>query len=193
MLKKIFITQRVDIINNERRDSCSQDWNNLAINCGFIPIFVPNNIKLVCPLLSSISPNGIILTGGNDLVEYNGNTPERDEVENLLIKYALINNLPLLGVCRRMQMILNYFNNKLVKVNNHVKTQHILDNGDIVNSFHNWGCINCSKPLEVLAKSYDNCIEEIKYGKIKGIMWHPERYKPLREKDVIMIRGVLEL
>jgi len=24
-------------------------------------------------------------------------------------------------------------------------------------------------------------------------MWHPERYKPLREKDVIMIRGVLEL
>ncbi|MHB9315439.1 gamma-glutamyl-gamma-aminobutyrate hydrolase family protein [Fusobacterium polymorphum] len=183
MLKKIFISQRVDIINNERRDSCSQEWNELAINCGFIPIFVPNNIKLLCSLLSSISPDGIILTGGNDLVEYNGNTPERDEVESLLIKYALINNLPLLGVCRGMQMILNYFNNKLVKV----------DNGDIVNSFHNWGCINCSNPLEVLAKSNDNCIEEIKYRKIRGIMWHPERYKPLRERDIIMIRGVLEL
>ena len=193
MLKKIFISQRVDIINNERRDSCSQEWNELAINCGFIPIFVPNNIKLLCSLLPSISPDGIILTGGNDLVEYNGNTPERDEVESLLIKYALINNLPLLGVCRGMQMILNYFNNKLVKVNNHVRTQHILDNGDIVTSFHNWGCINCSNPLEVLAKSNDNCIEEIKYRKIRGIMWHPERYKPLRERDIIMIRGVLEL
>jgi len=193
MLKKIFISQRVDIINNERRDSCSQEWNELAINCGFIPIFVPNNIKLVYSLLSSISPDGIILTGGNDLVKYYGNSPERDEVESLLIEYALINNLPLLGVCRGMQMILNYFNNKLVKVKNHVRTQHILDNGYIVNSFHNWGCINCSKPLEVLAKSNDNCIEEIKYAKIKGIMWHPERYKPLREKDIIMIRGVLEL
>jgi len=127
MLKKIFISQRVDIINNERRDSCSQEWNELAINCGFIPIFVPNNIKLVYSLLSFISPDGIILTGGNDLVEYNGNAPERDEVESLLIEYALINNLPLLGVCRGMQMILNYFNNKLVKVKNHVRTQHILD------------------------------------------------------------------
>lgn len=195
-MKIIYVSQRVDIINNERRDSYSQEWNLLAEACGFLPVFVPNSVNILDRLISKIRPEGIILTGGNDLMEYNGNAPERDTVEKALIKYAENLNIPLLGICRGMQMILNYYGIMLERIEGHVDTNHNLSTGKIVNSYHNWGCTECMEPLEVISCSRDGCVEEVIHNthrKIRGIMWHPERYNPLRKDDIEMIRRFLEI
>ncbi len=188
-MKKIIISQRVEVIENinERRDTLSQEWSAFALECGFLPIILPNNVKLASKMVDSVSPDGIILSGGNDLVSYGGDSPERDDTERFLIKYAVENRLPILGVCRGMQMLLDYFGTKLHKVDGHVRTMHILDNGHEVNSFHSRAAKECSEQIKVTARSEDGYAEEFVhkyYENVCGIMWHPERYIPFRKEDI---------
>lgn len=197
-MKIILISQRVEIIENigERRDALSQEWAELAEKCGFILLPVPNDPKNTVKIFENISPEGIILSGGNDLCRYGGNAPERDETEKILINLAVKNNIPLLGVCRGMQMILDFFGAELVKVDGHIRTEHILNNGRKVNSFHAWAAKECPDTLIVTANSDDGSVEEIvhsEYKNIMGIMWHPERYSPIREEDIKRIRSFFDL
>lgn len=186
----------MDFIGEERRDSYSQEWSDLAQACNFLPIFIPNNINLAKKMIIEIKPEAIILTGGNDLAEYGGNAIERDIVEKYMIDYAEKNNIPLLGVCRGMQMILNYYGIKLEKVNGHVRTNHLLTNDVEVNSFHNWAAKKGNEIIKVIERSEDGCIEEIEHVlhcNIHGIMWHPERYKPFRDDDLLFVRRCLKV
>ena len=196
--KVIAITQRVDIIEGigERRDAISQEWTDLARICGFLPLFLPNHLPTVKQLLERFLVQGFLLTGGNDLVSYGGNAPERDEMEQYLIEFSIEKKVPLLGVCRGMQMILDCFGVKLQSVEGHVRREHSLDNGDTVNSFHNWGAKEYNPCLTALVRSNDGVVEEVKHSKfgwIHGVMWHPERYHPFREHDMKLIQEVFEL
>ena len=198
MKKYIAITQRVELIEaiGERRDALSQEWTVLAETCGFLPLLLPNHLPSVRELLEARKPDGFILTGGNDLVPYGGDAPERDELEIFLIRFAIEQKLPLLGVCRGMQMILNEFGAKLRKIEGHIRTEHQLSNGDKVNSFHSWGAEECPEPLTAEAQSSDGVLEAVThkdYPWIRGIMWHPERYHPMRERDIILIKDVFHL
>lgn len=197
-MKVIAVTQRVEVIYNigERRDAISQEWTHLAQACGFLPLFLPNHLPTVKQLLEKFPVQGFLLTGGNDLVPYGGNAPERDESEQYLIEFSVKKKLPLLGVCRGMQMVLDYFGSNLQRVEGHVRREHSLENGDIVNSFHAWGAKECQAGLTVLTRSPDDVIEEIHHSQfswIHGIMWHPERYSPFRERDVKLIKEVFGL
>lgn len=196
-MKQIFISQRVEILEKigERRDSLSQEWAEIAYTCGFIPVMIPNKPILAVEMLQQI-PDGIILTGGNDLTFYGGSAPERDETENLLIQYAIEHRIPLLGVCRGMQMLLHYFGIKLERIEGHVRIEHMLSTGHSVNSFHSWGVFVCPPPLVVLAYSSDGVVEAVThevYDNLTGIMWHPERYHPLREKEILWIRSIFSI
>lgn len=198
MKKIIAMTQRVEIIEaiGERRDALSQEWTYLAESCGFLPLPLPNHLPTVRELLDTRRPDGFILTGGNDLVSYGGDAAERDELEKFLIGYSIEQKIPLLGVCRGMQMILTEFGTKLQKVEGHVRTEHPLSNGDNVNSFHNWGAVECSSPLSPEARGSDGVLEAVtheEYHWIHGVMWHPERYRPLRERDIQFIKEVFNL
>lgn len=198
MKKYIAMTQRVEYIEavNERRDALSREWAGLAAACGFLPLLLPNHLPTVRELMEIHRPDGIILTGGNDLLAYGGDAPERDETERYLIQYSVEENVPLLGVCRGMQMILDRFGTKLRRVENHVRVEHPLSNGEKVNSFHGWGAIKCQKPLIPEAWSADGVLEAVSHQDcpwIHGIMWHPERYDPLRERDVQLIKEVFQL
>ena len=198
MKKCIAITQRVDCIDTigERRDALSQEWTGLAEACGFLPLLLPNHLPTVRELLEVQKPDGIILTGGNDLVSYGGNAPERDELEQFLIQYSMEQKVPLLGVCRGIQMILHQFGTKLQRVEGHVRAEHPLSNGDKVNSFHSWGALECQNPLFPVAWSVDGVLEAVVHQDfpwIHGIMWHPERYHPLRERDIQFVKEVFRL
>lgn len=193
-MKRIFITQRVEIIEGikERRDALSQEWAGLALACGFLPVLVPNRPELAREMLKE-EPQGIILTGGNNLVCCGGDAPERDETERLCIEYALSHGSPLLGVCRGMQMLLHYFGTPMERVEGHVGVRHSLSTGQTVNSFHGWGARMCQPPLVPLAYSGDGVVEAVVHGEfrnIQGIMWHPERYHPLREKEIKWLRSM---
>lgn len=198
MKKLIAMTQRVEYIEaiGERRDALSQEWAALGAACGFVPVPLPNCLGAVADLLAALPVAGILLTGGNDLCAYGGDAPERDEVERYLIGLAVERRLPLLGVCRGMQMVLDYFGTPLRRVEGHIRVEHPLDRGGIVNSFHGWGAVECRSPLSAEAWSADGVLEAVvhrEYPWIKGVMWHPERYCPPQERDVVGIREVFSL
>lgn len=197
-MKKIMITQRVEILPdiNERRDALSQEWVSLSSSCDFLPILSPNALPVVEKMLQELNIGGIILSGGNNLVSYGGDAPERDQLEHFLIEYAIKHETPLLGVCRGMQMLLDHFGTRLIPVEHHVRTNHALDNGDTVNSFHSFGAMCCDLPLRATWFSQDGVVEGVqhtKYPWIRGIMWHPERYHPMRERDISMIKELFRL
>ena len=198
MSKLIALTQRVERIEaiGELRDALSQEWAVLAEVCGFLPLPLPNRLPVVRQLMETLPVDGIILTGGNDLASYGGGAPERDEAERFLIQYAIETKTPLLGVCRGMQMLLDYFGTPLQRVEGHIRVEHLLDNGETVNSFHGWGAQACLPPLEPAARSADGVLEAVihrEYPWMRGVMWHPERHAPPEERDVRFIREVLQL
>ena len=99
-MKTIIYTQRVDIITsyNERRDCTDQMIPRFLRYCGYIPIPIPNVPELAKDILTEINPTGVFLSGGNSLVKYGGDAPERDETEKILVEFAIKNNLPVFGI-----------------------------------------------------------------------------------------------
>ena len=190
-MKKIIYTQRVEVIEsyNERRDCTDQRIADFIRACGFLPLPVPNNASIVKDIVNEVKPDGIVLVGGNSLVKYGGNAPERDATDSLLIQFAIDKKIPIYGFCRGMQSILDYFGNDLVKVKGHVAVRHIvsgLEEAVDVNSYHNEACVALnSDVLVVVMKTKDGVIEKIRHKTlpIVGTMWHPEREEPFREVD----------
>lgn len=197
-MKWLAVSQRIHILEDihERRDELSREWSALAMECGFLPLFIPNDVSMAQKLLENLEISGVLLTGGNDLMSCGGNTPERDATEGFLIEYAIEKKLPLLGVCRGMQMLLDYFGTPLERVEGHIRAEHTLDNGQRVNSFHGFGAKSCQAPLSAVRYSEDGIVEEVvhlTYPWLHGIMWHPERYVPFRREDVKKIQEVFDL
>ncbi|MGN0940410.1 MAG: gamma-glutamyl-gamma-aminobutyrate hydrolase family protein [Selenomonadaceae bacterium] len=191
----VIFTQRVEMIASygERRDEADQNISRLLIECGYIPVPVANSPELASEYVARLRPSGIVFTGGNDLVKYGGNAPERDDMERRLISIAIERDIPLYGFCRGMQMLLDYFGCGLVHVDGHVATRHDVS-GEInrkVNSYHNFGCRDIGDaPLDVLARSSDGVIEAVRARtkRIVGTMWHPERETPFDKMDKELIR-----
>lgn len=198
-MKKIIYTQRVEAVEsyNERRDCADVEIAGLIWECGYMPVPVNNIPQRVNDFLEEIKPDGIILTGGNDLSKYGGNAPERDETERRLITYGETNKIPIYGFCRGMQVIADYFGAELVRVENHVAKRHRLKgsspwNERTVNSFHNMAVKTATGELLMTAESEDGVIEAIKVRdrEIYGTMWHPEREKPFAENDIQFIQQI---
>lgn len=198
-MKKILFTQRVEIVESygERRDCIDQCIPRLIRECGYLPIAVINNPEVTRDLLESIDIGGIVLTGGNSLVKYGGNAPERDETEKLLLKYAIEKQIPVYGLCRGMQFVLDYFGYPLERVDGHVAVKHEVSGSlanRVVNSFHNYGClwesIGVANELEIVDVSSDGVVEAVKHRDlpIKCTMWHPERNNPFENEDIMMIK-----
>lgn len=195
-MKAIVYTQRVEIIEsyNERRDCVDQRIAEFIRACGFLPIPVPNIPAIAREIVEEINPAGLILVGGNSLVKYGGNAPERDATDQVMIDLARERKFPLYGFCRGMQSILDYFGNNLVKVQGHVAVRHVIsgiEDNEEVNSFHNEACIElCNDDLLVIMRAADGIVEKVKHRKlpIVGTMWHPEREKPFREKDILLVK-----
>src|SRR5579884_3147277 len=106
-MKTIAVSQRVSVVPDygERRDCLDQAWTRFLAACGLIPVLIPNVTETALALCEAASVSGLLLTGGNDLHSLGGDAPERDEVENALLEWAEQRGLPVLGVCRGMQII----------------------------------------------------------------------------------------
>ncbi len=138
---------------------------------------------------------GLLFTGGNDLAELGGAAPERDEVEKALLDWVVERDLPLLGVCRGMQVIQRHYGISLHRVEGHVtRRQAIRIEGERkeVNSYHRFGAFDSMTPLEVWAVADDGVVKAVRHlaGRITGIMWHPERCAPFAPADVALFRQV---
>ncbi len=199
-MKRIAVTQRVDIStqSGERRDALDQNWISFFEDLPCIPLILPNHLPSVKRILDHTEIHGILLTGGNDLVQYGGNAPERDEVELYLIEVAKTASIPLLGICRGMQLIQHVFKVHLQLIPNHVRQFHQIKLWGTemrVNSYHRYGAFDTVSSLEVLARSEDAVIEAIAHKEhlITGVMWHPERDLPFTTENRLLVKKNLKL
>jgi putative glutamine amidotransferase len=190
-MKKIALTQRLIKNNsyNETREALDINWGKLIDVLGFIPIILP-----ILYDYKSLDIDGIILTGGNDLNIVSGDETDkiRDDFEYSLLNFCINKNIPVLGICRGMQVINAYFGGSLKKVENHVGASHVLDNGRTVNSFHNYAIDKLGMGLRITARSTDGIIEELHHTKynIFGQMHHPERMSPFDDNDLDFMKNL---
>ncbi|XDZ65392.1 gamma-glutamyl-gamma-aminobutyrate hydrolase family protein [Alphaproteobacteria bacterium LSUCC0684] len=177
-MKVVAVSQRVDSFSdrNETRDALDQRLIEWLTRCGYVPVPVPNGLgDSIRGWLMTLRPSALVLSGGNDIGQY----PERDETELALLSYAKELTLPVLGICRGMQMMAHWAGATFHRVSGHVRTRHQLS-GEIsteVNSYHNYSLTDCPSDFEVMARSEDGEIEAIRHRVLpwEGWMWHPER------------------
>lgn len=195
-MKWVAVSQRVDrSADGERRDALDQRWSRFLRCCGYLPLLVPNIVDLVEPILTEVEVDGIILTGGNDLVSCGGDAPERDATERALIAWSKERGVPLLAVCRGMQLLQEEAGIKLVRVSGHVcakQTIKIDGRMEEVDSFHNWGAREIAGEWEVWATAEDGVHKAIRNPakSVQGIMWHPERLEPFADRDIELLKGL---
>ena len=196
-MKAVAITQRVSVVPacGERRDCLDQAWIKFLAACGLLPVLLPNVTEAALALCERAAIAGLVLTGGNDLAEFGGDAPERDAVEEALLDLAGKRGLPVLGVCRGMQVIQRRFAIALRRVEGHVAQRQVIRiDGEPkeVNSYHHFAAFDSRPPLEVWAVAADGVVKGIRHSTqpIIGIMWHPERSVPISPADVELFRRV---
>lgn len=208
-MMRIAISQRVDVIPDygERRDCLDQQWSVLLETMGLDAVPVPNDLKRTLSWIERQQVSGVILSGGNDLAELSdARNPaiERDATERILLQWARSNNIPVLGVCRGMQMMNHFLGGTLCDLEAHVATRHelLVSSDDVlfrhhreVNSFHNRGMMSgdLAEGLEVRARaSADNSVEAFTHSTLPwvGIMWHPEREFPFHNNDISLMDSI---
>ena len=199
MKKHILISQAIihDKSRNEISDNLDTRLVDFFLKLNYNPLTISNSYKSPDSLLKTLNLSAIILSGGANF----GKFPKRDNLEKALISYSIRKKIPLIGICRGMQMINKFFNGKLIKIDHHVKKNHLIrdvknNRKIIVNSYHNYAISEKTihKDLLILFRCLkDRSIEAFKHRKYKilGIMWHPEREKKFKNYDKRFIKKFL--
>ncbi|BDR55972.1 gamma-glutamyl-gamma-aminobutyrate hydrolase family protein [Xylocopilactobacillus apis] len=194
---------------------------------GGIPLIIPFNTdhEVIKEQVEQI--DGLILSGGHDVTPINYHeepleklqetSPQRDDFDFTLIKEAMTRKLPILGICRGIQIINTYFGGSLyqdlsyrkeltyrhmqkyspTEVTHHIEVQQqsqlhdiLGKNSLIVNSFHHQILKDLAPNFKAVAHAKDGVIEAIEskdYPYLLGIQWHPEM---LHESQPVMNQQV---
>ena len=206
MKKSIVITSRV--LRNEYGSNCDsleQSYIKYFDSFGISSIIIPNSRSQLDSLLDNLEIGGVVLSGGGDLSSFyqdrlgsyrNDDLQfSRDEVEDKVLRWATTRSVPVLGICRGMQLLNVFFGGKLttdLKNSlgvNHAGVEHmvtIVDNKYCplqtikVNSFHNHGVSikDLAGELKPFAVTKDGLLVEAVYHPhlmLAAVQWHPER------------------
>jgi len=203
---RVGITQRVEYVSAyaEARDCLDQRWSELLNVLKMTLVPIPNTLQNVEEWLDVLQCDAYILTGGNDLADLpnakNGSVV-RDRTEFALLRYAQVQSLPVLGVCRGLQLMNVFCGGQLEMISGHLANRHsvrmcfdqsnqfVTNN---VNSFHNWGISKNSLAQQLIPCAYDteNYVEAARHVKLNwlGLMWHPEREEKFEALDLEILR-----
>ena len=203
-------------------DLIEQNYIEYYSKFDILPILISNALANPTEYCRHFDVEGIILTGGIDIetevinADSSGRGKKcrgRDAVEWQLLKMAVESNMPVLGICRGMQLINLFFGGNII-INmdktipgaiSHTAVEHdviITDSGFQsilkcdslrVNSFHNHGLIESSIApdlCEFARCAEDNSVEGIFHPgyPILGIQWHPERREAINENEFQLLK-----
>ncbi len=175
------------------------DYHKSVAANGGIPIILPY-ISPEIAIETLVLCDGIILSGGEDIDPklYGQDphrhlgpiTPERDIAEIAMVKYALDNNIPLLAICRGVQILNVALGGSLIqdipsqvkepiqhsqKIDRSRETHWVTINTDSklfeivgservrVNSLHHQAIDKVANDLRVVAQSSDGLVEAVEY------------------------------
>ncbi len=201
-----------DMMANSDVDLYLADYARGVIEAGGIPVHVPIDVD---PAVVGERLDGIVLPGGTDIdpIRYGADPDpellpiesERDDLELGLLSAALEAEVPVLGICRGIQ-VLNVFQGGTLH-------QHVPEHGRFdlpidstihqvsftegstlhelygssaqVNSLHHQTVADLGRDLTVSARADDGAIEGLEMGdSVVAVQWHPEMM-PTRPTDPI--------
>lgn len=197
----------------EDRDALARDWAPLFDALGITPVPVLNGLREPERLFDAVGAAGLLLTGGDGLGpladEPDGPAPTlRDTTEARLLDAAMTARLPVLAVCRGMQMLNAHLGGRHRRT---LPEPHVGPHDAIalqpfaglaaggrftVNSFHNEGVMvgEQAPGLIPLAASDGGVLEACIHTAlpITAMEWHPERPDPAQVVSRALIARWLE-
>ena len=219
----------IGITGNYNQETCTlaEGYYQSVLKAGGIPFIIPPFYETdrLGELLDRL--DGIIFSGGGDInplllgeepiKELHSITPERDLQELLLARLAYDRQIPMLGICKGIQIInaalggTNYqdihtqmegirIKHSQDQDRRYPSHQVSITDGSIlaklfgtelaVNSFHHQACKTAAPCLTVTAMSTDGVIEAVESNEFKsilGVQWHPETYILRNSTDMLPI------
>lgn len=178
----------------ELRDGLDRRWFSFLAACGLVVVPLPNLAEVAVATARTLGLCGLVFSGGEDLATYGGPASGRDETEWALLDWARATGVPVLGICRGAQLLLDAFGARLEPVDGHVATRHVI-RGDApprtVNSYHRYAARAVTEPLRVTATCGD-VVEAFEHrdAHVAGIMWHPEREDTSAAEDVRLFQAM---
>ena len=206
----------IGITGNYADQTCTlaEGYYQSVLNAGGIPVIIPPRYVEEgddCSDLSGVLDNidGIVFSGGGDpnpllfgeepVVQLHGITPERDLQELKLVRMAYDRQIPMLGICKGIQMINaalggtlyqdihsqkdggvwvkhsqdedRRFPSHTVKVENGTLLHKLFGKDTLqVNSFHHQACKDIAPCLRLSAISPDGIVEAIESNEYKSIL-----------------------
>lgn len=165
---------------------------------GGLAVHLPARVH---PDLAMDRTDGLVLTGGSDVdparygrapvVDGDPPDPERDEAELALLAAALERGLPVLAICRGLQLVNvarggtlhPHLDDHAVGVRHEVLVEpgstlgRLYGPSTTVNSVHHQGVAGIGRDLVVTARAVDGVVEgiELPGADLLGVQWHPEQ------------------
>jgi putative glutamine amidotransferase len=182
----------------EERDAVARDWwvfLKIALP-GVVPLPLPNDREWSAALCRTTGLVGLLLTGGDDL----GAFPERDAAEEAAFHAVRERGLPVLGICRGMQLLATLHGGTVAESDDSIHrarrhpispTEDWVGPARDVNSYHGFAPLLApDSDLVVSARAPDGSPEAVRHPElpVAGIHWHPERESTPDPHDLAIFR-----
>lgn len=200
-LRRVGVTQRQQVVaeRDEVRDVLDVRLARLLWDAGLAPVPLANavarSVDEASAYLEALGLDAIVLSGGDDV----GHPPDRDRIERAALALAEREGLPVLGICRGLQVLNVAGGGRLEAGEGHVATRTIIDGPDVVRRevacFHELVITqdHLAEDLVPFAWAEDGTVEGVRHRSLPwtGIMWHPERTLPFVAEDVALVTAAL--